>query len=270
MKQEIIVKLKKLTKHNYLELVQRGNKAILAAFQLAQKEVLIPSEGGWITYQQYPKKLNLKLTELKTKDAVLDLEDLKVKSKKADLLIYQNPGGYFAEQPYQEIYKICKKNNCLVVLDVSGCIGTDLCDGNYADIMLSSFGKWKLVEAQGGGFISCQDQRLFNQLKLKPLEEKNKLKKILVSLEKLNSRIMFLLSKREQILEDLKEFEILHPKDLGFVVVVKYKLKEEKNKLIRYCKKNNLEYTECPRYIRVNEIALSIELKRLFVKDKSL
>ena len=38
---------------------------------------------------------------------------------------------------------------------------------------------------------------------------------------------------------------------------------EEKDKIIKYCKENNYEYTLCPRYIRVNENAVSIEVKRL-------
>ena len=37
---------------------------------------------------------------------------------------------------------------------------------------------------------------------------------------------------------------------------------KEKKELIAYCEKNGYEYTECPRYIRVLENAISIEVKR--------
>ena len=36
-----------------------------------------------------------------------------------------------------------------------------------------------------------------------------------------------------------------------------------KQRIIDYCNENNLEFTECPRYIRINEPAISIEVKRL-------
>jgi len=46
-------------------------------------------------------------------------------------------------------------------------------------------------------------------------------------------------------------------------VIIKFDDEEVKQRIIEYCKENNLEYTVCPRYIRVNENAVSIELKRL-------
>lgn len=263
-KQQIINKLKTLTGHSHVEILIRGNAAIFSALKAVDKEVLVPEEGGWLTYQQYPKKLNLKTTQLKTSNAVIDLEDLKQKSK-ADALLYQNPGGYHAEQPSKEIYQICQKNNCLVILDASGGIGTKLCDGNYADVIVGSFGKWKLVEAETGGFISCKNKELFDKIRdsLKILEDGEKLKTILKKLDDLQNRIDFLQEKRKKIISDLKEFNIINKNHLGFVLIVKFATEQEKEKLINYCKNNQLGYTECPRYIRINQRAISIEVKRL-------
>ncbi len=265
MRQKIIQTLQKLTNHDHLEILTRGNSAIFSSLHAADKEVLIPEEGGWLTYLQYPQKLNLKTTKVKTNNAIFDLEDLKNKSKTADAILYQNPGGYFAEQPIKEIYNICRKNNCLVILDVSGGIGTKLCDGNYADILVCSFGKWKLVEAQTGGFISCKNQELFNKIKpsFKILNDENKLKIILEKIDNLQNRINFLTEKRKQIINDLKDFNIINKDHLGFVLIVKHKDDSEKEKIISYCQKHNLGYTECPRYIRLNQKAISIEIKRL-------
>lgn len=265
-KQLVISRIKKLTNHPCVEILTRGNAAIWSAFHAVKKEILIPEEGGWLTYFQYPEKLKLKTTKVKTQEAVLDLKDLEEKSKTADALVYQNPGGYFAEQPIKEIYQICQKNHCLVILDVSGGIGTPLCDGKYADILVSSFGEWKLVEAKAGGFISCQNQKLFQQLKpsFKILEDEEKLKVILEKIESLPTRIKFLTEKRKKIIADLKDFEVVRKEDLGFVVIVRFKDETEKKKLLTYCQKNGLEGTECPRYIRINQPAISIEVKRLF------
>jgi bifunctional pyridoxal-dependent enzyme with beta-cystathionase and maltose regulon repressor activities len=115
-KEEIIKQLQKLTGHKLVEVVLRGNSAIDSALNLLSKNqiVLIPEEGGWIHYQKAPKKLELKHLEVKCVDAKIDLEDLKDKLSQNDCgaFLYQNPGGYFAEQPMREMYELCKKNGC--------------------------------------------------------------------------------------------------------------------------------------------------------------
>ena len=185
MKQQIITKLKELTNHDYIEIVGRGDKAIWSALHLVKRKLLIPEEGGWMSYEKYPGKLGIDSEKVNCDNAVIDLEDLKLKVKTADVFLYQNPGGYHAEQPLEEIYQICKENDCLVVLDVSGAIGTKLCDGNYADVMLSSFGRWKLIDAKVGGFISCKDEKLFDELKntFEILDDEEKLKVINENIE---------------------------------------------------------------------------------------
>ena len=267
-KEKIIEKLKELTNHKHIEILTKGNSAIWSALQVAKKEVLIPEEGGWLTYLQYPKKLGLKLTEVKCYDAILDLSDLKEKSKTADVLLYENPGGYHAEQPIKEIHQICQKNNCLVILDVSGGIGTKLCDGQRVDIIIGSFGRWKPINAEVGGFVSSNNQELFEEMKhsFKILEGEENFKTILEKINNLPNRINYLLTKRKEVINELKKLDIkkiINRDHLGFVVIVSFENEEEKEKIINYCKTNNLEYTECPRYIRLNKKAISIEIKRL-------
>ncbi|MBI4141867.1 hypothetical protein HY484_03010, partial [Candidatus Woesearchaeota archaeon] len=43
---------------------------------------------------------------------------------------------------------------------------------------------------------------------------------------------------------------------------VKFNNEQEKQQLIDYCNKNKYEYTLCPRYIRVMDNAISIEVKK--------
>ncbi len=266
-KQKILTLLKNLTNHSHLELTTRGNSAIKAALSILSKEkkLLIPEEGGWLTYKDLPKKLNLQVEEVKCDDAKINLTNLKqkLKSNNYSAFLYQNPGGYFAQQPLEEIYQLCKEYNCLTILDVSGSLGTKLCDGNFADIIIGSFGKWKLVEAHVGGLISTKEEILFNKLKPESLNDEESLNIILEKLNNLPNRITFLTEKRNKVLQDLKEQKIVHQEDLGFVVVVKFSTDQEKETLINYCNKNNLEWTECPRYIRLNKSAISIEIKRL-------
>lgn len=269
IKQDVISALQTLTKHDFIEITPRGDAAITAAISMVPKEkvVLIPEEGGWLSYPKIPKKLGLKVAEVRCDDAKINLADLQqqLQQNSCGALLYQNPGGYFAEQPLQEIYSLCKKSNCLVIMDVSGSVGTKLCDGNYADILVGSFGEWKLVEAKVGGFISCKEQRLFETINknVTVLNEEKTFRIIFTKLKELPERISFLIEKRKKILKELKEFNLVHEKDLGFVVLVKYSNSAEKENLINYCKDNKLPWTECPRYIRLNKPAISIEVKRL-------
>jgi len=264
---KILTKLKELTSHHYIEIVSRGNYAIDVAFSIIPKDkiVLIPEEGGWIHYEKAPKKLGLTALKVKCDDAKLNLTNLKDKLNhhNCGALLYQNPGGYFAEQPMKEIYQLCRKHNCLVILDVSGSIGTKLCDGKYADILIGSFGEWKLVEAKIGGFISSQDKSLFEQLKLEKLHDEEALNSINEALQRLPKRIKYLTELRKKIVSDLTSYEVVRPKELGFVVVVKYKNEVEKAQLMEYCHKNKYPFTQCPRYIRLNSPAISIEIKQL-------
>lgn len=269
IKPEIVSALQRLTKHDFIEITTRGDAAITAVLSIISKDkvVLIPEEGGWLSYPKIPKKLGLRAVEVQCDDAKINVKDLqqKLQQHPCGALLYQNPGGYFAEQPMQEIYSLCKKNNCLVIMDVSGSIGTKLCDGNYADIVVGSFGEWKLVEAKAGGFISGKDKSLFDKIKLfcEVLSDQEKLKTISKKIQELPERISILVQKRKKIIKDLEDFEIVHKKDLGFVVVVKYFSDHEKENLINYCKDNKLPWTEGPRYIRLNKPAISIEVKRL-------
>lgn len=260
--------LQKLTDHSFIEIVSRGNAAITSALSIFPKgsTVLIPEEGGWIHYQKAPVQLGLKIVEVKCDNAKINLADVqeKIHSVKPTTLLYQNPGGYFAEQPMKEIYEICRKNKCLIIMDVSGSLGTSLCDGRYADILVGSFGEWKLVEAKVGGFISSKDKKVWEKIKsnITILDDENALETIHQQLLLLPQRIDYLQKLRHKVILDLHDFDILHPADTGFVVVVKYADEKEKQRIIEYCRKNKYHYTECPRYIRVHKKAISIEVKR--------
>ncbi len=255
----IYEELRKHTKHHFIRLTDRGNTAIQGAVSLIKGTILIPEEGGWLEYEKIAHHQKVRCV-----DAVLDLDDLKQQlQKNPAALLYQNPAGYFAEQPMEEIYHLCHEHNCLVIIDVSGSIGTPLCNGQYADILVGSFGKWKLVEARAGGFISCHEQELFEKLAVPEFADAGSLQKIMQKLQELPSRIAFLDTKIQAIKNDLQAFDVIHPLDRSFVVVVRFHTEGEKETIINYCRTHRLEWTECPRYIRLNQKAISIEVKRL-------
>jgi len=150
----------------------------------------------------------------------------------------------------------------MVIEDASGAIGDrKLCKGKYADIILGSFGKWKPINFGYGGFISTNNPEYFGRAKegfsmLKVYEEFYK--DILPHLNaKRLKKIMELAEKVKKELKS-KKFKVIHADKRGLNVVVEFN-----PGVIEYCQKKEYPYILCPNYIRVNEKAISIELKRL-------
>lgn len=242
--------LKNLLGKNYIYLYKNGSTAIKRAVKILNKKtVLIPDQGGWLTY------LRFNHIKLKTKYGVLNLKDLENKANKNSVLLVNSLPAYIMEQPIEEIIKICKEKNCLIINDIAGSIGLKV--SKFGDILVGSFRKWKPVNFNYGGFIATN-----LKLNLKDEIEQEKLKGLMKNLKQIPKRLKYLRSIIKKIKQDLKDFNIIHRNYDGLVVIIKYKNENEKNKIIKYCKNNILQYTECPRYIRINEKAISIEVKR--------
>ncbi len=211
-----------------------------------------------------------------TDNALIDLNDLKEKSKGCCAFLYAQPGGYFVEQQIKEIYGICSKNKCLVIMDATGSIGAELCDGRYADFIVCSFGKDKPVNLGYGGFISAKKEEyftrageIFNTDKF----EAGKMPLLLARLKGLKERYRLFDKANKKIKNDLKNFEIVHKDSKGINVLVKYSDEKEKNEIIDYCEKNSFKYKLCRKasdstknlfsFIKANENAISIEVQCL-------
>ena len=251
----------------YLIFCDRGNKAIKLILQVLKEDkyeqIIIQDQGGWMTYPQFISKFEFEKSELKTDYGVVNPKDLvDYKTKKNAILINSMP-GYAALQDMEMICESGKENNILVINDVSGSIGTD--EAEFGDIVFGSFGNAKPINLGSGGFIATDDGELYkricelnifdvNDFFLDDLENK---------LDSLTHRLVFLKEKRAEVLQDLGEYDIIHPDGNGINVIVKFNNESIKNDIIKYCIEHSFEYTTCPRYIRVNCDAISIELKRL-------
>ncbi len=263
--EQAIKKLCKLTRHSYTLLTERGNSAIYVALAIAKRAnprpyVLIPDQGGWISFKNYPKNFNFNIRELKTDYGVINTRGLRSKTKTASALILTSFAGYFAEQPLKKISKICKETGCLLIEDASGAIGDrKLCNGKYADIVVGSFEKSGPVSLGYGGFISVSNLKYLEVVSdvLSLFKTHDSVYKDLKG--KLNGkRLKKLLEKAEEVKKDLKQFELIHPDKRGVNVITKFN-----TDVIKYCSEKNYHYTLCPNYTRVNEKAICIELKRL-------
>lgn len=273
--EKAINKLKELTRHKHARLVNSGNSAILASLHIAgrfsrRKIILIPDQGGWISFRTYPKRFGFKVVEVKTDRGIIDLKDLENKSKNAAAFLVTSFAGYFAEQPIPEISRICRKNRCILIEDASGAIGMaddKLCNGKYSDIIVGSFGRWKPVNLGTGGFISTDKKEYFDKTEdIYPgLKFDGDAEKLLEKLGNAEKRTEFLLETAEKIKKELKKqgFDVFHAGKRGLNAIIGFKDDVEKQKLIDYCNKNDYEFVLCPKDIRVNESAVSIEVKRL-------
>lgn len=245
----------------HVVLTSRGNDAIKQSLRAVKgyygvASVRIPDQGGWLTYRQFPQKLGLTLTYASTHDAYIYPDKLRKELAEGDVLLYENPGGYFVSMDAKGIASVCREKGVPIIADVSGSIGRP-CD---ADILICSFGKGKLVDLGYGGCIGFHDKRLLNVFKETFEGDLNGLKQKVDGLERRRS---FLLEHCARIKEDLEDYEIIHPQHEGIVVCVGFSDDEEKKKITGYCERQGYEYTICPRYIRVQRDAVSIEVKRL-------
>jgi hypothetical protein len=262
--QQVSEKLKELTGNKYIQLTEKGNESVLIALTLAKdldkEKVLIQDQGGWITYKQYPEKLGLEIIELKTNYGLIDLNDLEDKADENSVLLINSTPGYAAFEDMQKIADICKKKKCLLINDVSGSIGTEI--AKIGDIVFGSFGRWKPINLEYGGFIATNNDGYYQEFEASYFDE-HKYDDLLEKFKELPSRLKKFEEARKKILDELSSFKIIHKDKDGINVIVKFVDDEVKQIIIDYCKENKLEFTECPRYIRIKEPAISIEVKRL-------
>ena len=271
MEKAIISKLNKITKHKNCKLTCSGNAAILCALSLARTagktRILIPDQGGWVSYKTYPELLNLETAEIKTNAGIIKPGDLESQLDNKCALILASFAGYFAEQPLKEISAVCKKKRTLLIEDVSGSIGCkNLCNGEYSDIIIGSFGRHKLIDIGFGGFISVKDKQLFE--KGRAVLSSTKFcaalcDELSAQLDTLQDRLDFLLNLSGKIKKDLNDQDIIHKNKDGLNVIVRYHDDDKKEEIIKYCKKNNYQFVICPKTYKVIEPAISIEVKRI-------
>jgi hypothetical protein len=259
--QKARLKLKELTGKKHIFFTDRGNTSILLSLKLAKhigkKKVFIQDQGGWITYEQFIRKLKFDYEFIETDYGLVNPDNLDL-GPDSVLLINSMP-GYFALQDMAQIEKLCNESGALLINDVSGSIGTKA--ARYGDIILGSFGRWKPVYLEYGGFIAFDESpKFFEENFTKEL--KDFFSELDQKLEELPARLKKIDLTCKKIKQQLKEFDVIHRDKKGLNVIVKFSSDEEKMKILDFCKVYSYEFTLCPMYIRVMENAVSIEVKR--------
>jgi len=262
----VLEKIQELTTKKYIKLDRSGDHAIKRLLKLCvflgKDRLLIQDQGGWLTYKSFARRNGLMVIEVKTDYGIIDITDFEKKLTPSCAVLINSLSGYFAEQPMQKIFELCQSKQCLLINDISGSVGTKL--GTIGNILICSTGTHKPINLGYGGFIATNDEGLFGSIENCDFESKQ-LKGLEREVDKLKVRRKFFRKIARQIKEDLSTMDIFHRDHRGLNVIIKYNNDEEKQRIIDYCQKNNYPFTECPRYIRVLDNAISIEVKRLLV-----
>lgn len=265
--EQLIEQLQNLSAKDGIHITKRCNWSIKFSLKylksIGKTKVFIQDEGGWMTYQQYPQKEGLELIEMPTNHGLVNFEYLEDNLDNTSILLLNSLSGYYAAQSMAKIADLCKRRKSILINDVSGSIGTEI--AKFGDIIVGSFGDGKPINLGFGGFIATNSVKFSKYVKAE-----NTFKFESVDIQKLSNiikllplRLKNLSDKAHKIKHDLQNYEILHKDHPGINVVIKYIKDKDKESIIDYCTKNNLEYTLCPRYIRTKEQAISIEVKRL-------
>jgi len=267
MGQECNDLLGKLTAKKFVLLTKRGNASIRLALKLAKslgyRGVLLQDQGGWLTYRQFSEKESMEWKELATDRGIISPDTLEAHHD-CILLINSLP-AYSFHQDMKPISDVCKKNNIFLINDASGSIGTDA--AKFGDVALGSFGLDKPVNLGGGGFVAADKEEHLDFLKKHNEEPDFDTDRLLVALKGLEARLMHLNNLRNKLIQALEATEfarnIIRKEDKGINLIASFGTDAEKEKLIKLAEQFGLEYTLCPREIRVLENAVCFEIKRL-------
>ncbi|WP_407463436.1 DegT/DnrJ/EryC1/StrS family aminotransferase [Methanobrevibacter sp.] len=281
-------KLADIVNHKFAKLVNGGNSAILSAMNSIDGAILIPDQGAWNGFKQIANFLKKDLITVKTNQGLIDLDylnesiisssndnmiDLDDENNKSALFL-TSFAAYTAEQNIKEISDFVHENNMILVEDASGAIGdweNKLANGNYSDIIIGSTGSPKIVNVEDGGFITTNDNSLFDKSKL--LLKTNKASNITAcgiyneldfAQENLEKSIDSCLYLKEKIKNET-DFEVFHKDKRGINVIIKtddpkslsYKLRQE------FVLDSHGMITKCPNYNRLKEKAVALEIKNL-------
>ena len=280
-------KLVSMTNHSYAKLVNSGNAAILSAMNSIDGAILIPDQGAWNGFKQIAKFLNKDLITVKTNKGLIDLDNLNesiIQSSDNNLidldddnkpaLFLTSFAAYTAEQDLKAICDFAHKNNILVVEDASGAIGdyeNRLANGNYSDIIIGSTGSPKIVNVEDGGFITTNNNSIFEKSSLILKTSKasnitacgiyNELDFATENLKKTVDACSYL----KEMIGDETNSNVYHNDKRGINVIIEaedpkslsYKLRQE------FVLDSHGMITKCPNYNRLKEKAVAIEIKNL-------
>jgi aspartate aminotransferase-like enzyme len=160
--------LSKATRHEEVEITSRGGEAIGLVLSAIAGEILFPDQGIWGGAPKHCKEQGISHFYLKT-DLGLIEQDALIKANKDDnprALLITSFAGYIAEQEVNEISTICRESNVILIEDASASIGDRrLADGRFADVIVGSARRPKILNLPSGGFITSNNNRFMERIR---------------------------------------------------------------------------------------------------------
>ena len=269
--------IKKFTQHEQVKIVNSGNSAILSIMSTFKDNVMIPDQGGWVGFKKMADFCGLDINYLPTELGLIQIDVLVeyIEKYNPQALFITSFAGYMAEQPLNDIYKVCDDMGVIMVEDASGGIGDVtglLGNGAHAHVILASTGSPKTVNVGNGGFISTNNnniiesaKNILNTLKADPITCAGITKEI--------ENAPYILSKTMETCQLLKsqisEFrEVLHENKQGLNIGIP----DKSPKKLGYKLRKGLTVhggsiiTVCPNYNRVKLNSVCIEIKNLDIE----
>jgi hypothetical protein len=263
--------IRNLTGHEQVRVVNSGNAAILSVMSTLKGAVVFPDQGGWSGFAKMASLMHLETREIDTELGVIDPEILVefLDNNPVEALFLTSFAAYTAEQPLKDIYRICDDKDVLLVEDASGALGDPtkkLAQGKQAHVILASTGSPKMVNAGSGGFFSTNREDVTGDSKeITRALRASPLTCAAMDVEVQSASKKF--SKTVQACNFLKnEFEtVFHRDKRGVNVCLPI---ADPRKFAHHFRKH-IEVvgggmiTICPRYERLTESAICLEIKNL-------
>lgn len=157
-------------------LVYKGREAITLALELAKlpKDSFVAINGFtcFAVFEAIKNaRLNIEYLDIEKNDLNFSADELErklSKNKKIRAVIAQNTLGYPCK--IEEISKICKKNNLVLIEDLAHSVGTIYSDGREAgkagDFTILSFSQDKVIDAIMGGALIIRNSKFTSRQKI--------------------------------------------------------------------------------------------------------
>ncbi|WP_297899744.1 DegT/DnrJ/EryC1/StrS family aminotransferase [Methanobrevibacter sp.] len=273
---EIKNKISSKTNHDYCEIVNSGNAAIMVAMNGIEGPIIIPDQGAWHGFKQIAKFLNKEIITIKTDLGIINqevLDDFLEKNPSVNnnnsAIFLTSFAGYTAEQPMKEISNWSNDNNITLVEDASGGICDfegKLANGKYSDIIIVSTSSPKVINVNDGGFITTNNKDIFEKSKLllKVCKSNTITKKaIYTEIDFAENNLKKTIQATSYIKNNLKN--VIHQDKRGTNVILANDNHHElaKNLKEEFDLGGRAFITKCPNYNRLKEKGVAIEIKNL-------
>ena len=140
------------------------NLFITQVFKFQKKKIIVPVNICYDVIISIFASGNIPLIIDTNDNLGFSLNDLKKRlNSDKDIRVLIFPYLYGNSDNFYDVFKLCKKN-LIFIEDIAGSFGGKIKKkyfGSFGDFTVGSFGKGKIIDMTGGGFISTNNKEVF-------------------------------------------------------------------------------------------------------------